>query len=156
MKIYNLTENSEWISTIAPWHHEEWGYLNPDRLLQDRIDKFHSHLGTKAIPTTLVAVEDGEVCGSASIVDSDMNTHPELGPWLASVYVKSSERGRGIGAKLVNKIVEFACTTEYKELYLFTPSSESFYRKLGWEKVADEEYSGSIVTIMKIAVSKIK
>ena len=51
------------------------------------------------IPTTLVAMAADEAFGSVSIVERDMSTHPDIGPWLAAVYAmpalrRSSESGR--------------------------------------------------------------
>jgi GNAT superfamily N-acetyltransferase len=44
--------------------------------------------------------------GSAAIIDSDMDTRPELTPWLASVFVAKEFRNQGVGSRLVEHVME--------------------------------------------------
>jgi N-acetylglutamate synthase-like GNAT family acetyltransferase len=148
--IINLKERPHFIPTLAAWHYVQWGYLNPGVSLETRIEKMQKYLGDEPIPSTYLWVDEDDLIGSAALVKSDMDTHPELTPWLASVYVKLEGRGSGVGAALVNHIVQKAREQNLKELFLFTPDREIFYAKLGWHTFAKEEYLGSEVTLMKI------
>src|SRR6478735_6719221 len=97
MEIVNLCEARQHIPTIARWHFDEWGYLNPGKTLEYRIERMQRYLSADAIPSMLIAIENGEVLGTAALVESDMDSHPELTPWLASVYIREDQRGRGLG-----------------------------------------------------------
>ena len=102
------------------------------------------------VPTTFLAI-DGELLGSAAIVANDMETRPELSPWLASVYVAAQHRNNGIGSKLVNHVVEQAKLNDINKLYLMTPDKKYFYQALGWKHIDEERYHGFNVTIMEIS-----
>jgi N-acetylglutamate synthase-like GNAT family acetyltransferase len=150
LKIINLRSAPEHIPTIAEWHHAEWGYLNPGGTVGTRIEKMQRYLRGEAMPSMYICVEGDRVLGTAALVESDMDSHPELSPWLASVYVHADYRKRGIGALLVNKVVTVANTLGYSPLYLFTPDQEHFYKNLGWQFIAQESYRGGQATLMKI------
>lgn len=152
MKIVDLKNHPEHLATIAHWHHQQWGYLNPNQTLEMRMDEMRAHLLEPLVPTTFVAF-DQTLLGSAAIVVDDMDTHPELTPWLASVYVAPEFRRRGIGSKLVRHMMEQARQHGYAELYLFSPDRARFYAALGWQVLSQELYRGYPVTVMNIPLS---
>ena len=145
----NLNGVAECLPTLAQWHHQQWSYLNPGQSLQVRINRMAKCLGEALIPSTVVALQKGKPLGSASIVASDMDSHPELTPWLASVYVAPEFRGQGLGSALVKDIMQSAKLDGVKTLYLFTPDQQVFYQRLGWETYSEESYRGVSVTIMQ-------
>lgn len=153
MDIIDLADEPLHIPTLAKWHHDEWGYLNPNGSIEQRIEKMERYLSSGLIPSTFIAKEGVTVLGSAAIIENDMDTHPELSPWLASVFVAPEHRGNGIGSKLVNYILERAHLEQLGTLYLFTPTKEQFYSRLGWSTNRKEKYRGVSVTIMDIELN---
>jgi len=151
MKIFNLIDRPQFLEKICRWHHEEWGYLNPGRTLEARIENTAESLNGEMIPATYIAENDnGEVVGSASIVSCDMPERPELFPWLASVYVESSCRKQGVGRIVVQKVMSHARENGIKTMYLYTPDREHFYQFMGWQTIEKMQYHGADVTLMKI------
>ncbi|MFO1388524.1 GNAT family N-acetyltransferase [Cellvibrio sp.] len=150
MDIINLREAPQHIPVIARWHFDEWGYLNPGKTLEYRIERMQRYLSDTPIPSMLIAVEGDEVLGTAALVESDMDSHPELTPWLASVYIREDQRGRGLGKKLVKALMDFAGQQHLPRLYLFTPDQAPFYAKLGWQTLVEETYRDTPVTIMRL------
>lgn len=149
MNISNLKQHPENLPKLAEWHHEEWAYLNPGQSYDERVYKMQAYLNDDFVPSTWLAEENGVLLGSAAIIESDMETHPALTPWMASVFVKAEYRRKGIGSALVKHVVASAKQAGYETLYLFTPDQQSLYQKLGWKKLHDEIYRGCEVTIMK-------
>jgi GNAT superfamily N-acetyltransferase len=150
MLILNLKDKPEHLLPLAQWHHAEWSYLNPLRSFDQRVQEMQEDLEGKVIPTTFVAEDAGELLGSACILADDMSSHPELTPWLASVYVNEIHRGKGIGSTLVKRVMEHAQENGVKRLYLYTPDQEQMYARLGWQLYSREPYNGTPVTIMAI------
>jgi N-acetylglutamate synthase-like GNAT family acetyltransferase len=150
MLILNLKDKPEHLLPLAQWHHAEWSYLNPLRSFDQRVQEMQEDLEGKVIPTTFVAEDDGELLGSACILADDMSSHPELTPWLASVYVNEIHRGKGIGSTLVKRVMQHAQENGVKRLYLYTPDQEQMYARLGWQLYSREPYNGTPVTIMSI------
>jgi len=154
MQIIDLNDAPQHIPQLAEWHHRQWSYLNPRGTIERRIEKLRTHLCAAPIPSTYIALADdaanSELLGSASLVAQDMDTHSELTPWLASVFVNPSQRRQGIGAMLVKRIMSAAQAAGVTTLSLFTPDQEHFYRQLGWSTIATELYRGAEVTIMQV------
>jgi GNAT superfamily N-acetyltransferase len=150
MLILNLKDKPEHLLPLAQWHHAEWSYLNPLRSFDQRVQEMQEDLEGKVIPTTFVAEDAGELLGSACILADDMSSHPELTPWLASVYVNEIHRGKGIGSTLVKRVMQHAQENGVKRLYLYTPDQEQMYARLGWQLYSREPYNGTPVTIMSI------
>jgi predicted N-acetyltransferase YhbS len=150
MRIDYLANHPELIPTIAEWHTREWGDVPPLATVADRIEKFRGHLNRDRIPLTLVAVDDDELLGSASLVEEDLPGRDDLMPWLASVYVAPEHRRRGVGSKLVRQIVAKASELNVRELYLFTWSQERLYENLGWRVLERTVLADRQVVIMGI------
>lgn len=154
MHVEYLADHAAVIPTLARWHHEEWSYLNPGRPLEDRISQLQAQTRPKQVPTAFVALSEGTLVGSASLVGHDMDTRMELTPWLASVYVAPEHRRHGYGSALVRRVVEEAETLGIKTLYLFTPDRETFYSRMGWQVLDRTDYRGHSIVIMSIKPSR--
>lgn len=150
MRIEFLADHPELLSTLAEWHHAEWGFLHPGSNLGDRAEMIRTELQRGTLPFALVAIEDDQLVGSASVVHHDMDRHLEWTPWLASVFVHAAHRRRGVGSALVQRAVAEARSLGHYELYLFTFDQARFYARLGWRELLREEYRGVNVTIMTI------
>jgi GNAT superfamily N-acetyltransferase len=150
MRIDNIADHPDIVETVARWQWDEWGHLDPADSLAARIAGIGAPPDPARIPTTYVALDGDDVLGSASLVADDMPTHPELTPWLASVYVAPAARGRGVASALVRRVVQEAATTGAARLYLYTENARGLYEKLGWRVVATDHFEGSPVTIMAI------
>lgn len=151
MQIDFLVNQPQFLQPLAIWHHAMWGALNPQATLAGRIERLQQHIGTPAIPTTVVAFADDTVYGSASLVKNDLTTHPDLTPFLASVYVGEAFRRRGIASALVERVMMEARTLGVAKLYLITPDQQRLYGRLGWVEEQVVPYRGEDVTLMSVA-----
>ena len=162
MQIDSLADHPDAIPMLARWHHEQWKHLSPGSSIEQRIVRLQAHLGKKPIPTTFVALSSlgertADIVGSASLIAHDMDTHPELTPWLASVFVAPQHRGRGIGTALIRRVIHKAGALGATQLYLFTtPDKKGFYARLGWSSIERTLYRGyqQIVMVLQIDSSK--
>ena len=150
MSILDLSQEPQHIPTLASWHHREWFHLNPGSTLETRIDKMQAYLTTELVPSTFIYKHDQQLAGSAAMVACDMDTHPEMTPWLASVFVAPHWRRQGIGSQLVRHVMWQASQAGIPTLYLFTPDQASFYQKLGWSMLAEEVYRDCKVSLMQV------
>jgi N-acetylglutamate synthase-like GNAT family acetyltransferase len=148
MTIEYLADHPEALATIAEWQHAEWGNLRLNDTVEKRAARLRNYSNRDRIPLTVVALEEGNVLGSASLVEHDMETRLELTPWLAGVFVGEQYRRRGIGAKLVRRIMAEAGKLKVPLLYLYTVHSERFYTALGWTLMERTSYLNHEVVIM--------
>jgi N-acetylglutamate synthase-like GNAT family acetyltransferase len=148
MRIEYLSDHPQALAKLAEWQHAEWGNLRPGDTLEKRMVRLAGMSKRDAIPLTVVALEDNEILGSASLIEHDMETRMELAPWLAGVFVGEPYRRRGIGAELVRRIMEEARRLKVPLLYLYTVQSEKFYAALGWDLQERTSYREQPVVIM--------
>ncbi|MFL6610379.1 MAG: GNAT family N-acetyltransferase [Pseudomonas sp.] len=81
----------------------------------------------------LIALEHDQLLGGASLANDDLPERPDLGPWLACVFVHPDARRRGLAARLIEGICNHGKETGFATLYLHTHSERDYYAKLGWE-----------------------
>jgi GNAT superfamily N-acetyltransferase len=149
MNIEYLANHKEVIPTLAQWFYEEWAYLHPDRTLADVEQLLEERAQTNKIPVGLVAFDGHELLGTVCLKVHYMDTRLDLTPWLAGLYVSVPRRRQGIGAALVAAIEKTAHDFGVARLYLYTPESENFYSRLGWNVKKRVEYHGYPVALMQ-------
>jgi predicted N-acetyltransferase YhbS len=148
-----LANHPEWIRVLARWHFDEWKHLFPEWTIETVEEELSGHLDSIRIPATLVAVENSEPIGSASLIEKDLPGWEHLTPWLASLYVRPDRRRRGIGRMLVRQAVAEARRLGVGILYLFTPGQRDFYLDLGWNVVSEAVCEGESVTVMSFRLT---
>lgn len=143
-----LADAPELIPLVAEWQDSQWGMLPGSRTLAERKVRLQEHLQRGAIPTTFVAWVDGQPVGSAGLIANDMEPLPEWIPWLASVFVLSDQRRKGIGTLLIERVAEEALALGYPRLYLYTQDQMQLYQSLGWQISHVRFYRGHDMTVM--------
>jgi GNAT superfamily N-acetyltransferase len=152
MHIDYLCDHPELIEELATLNFEEWGKYRPEDTLEARTQRMRAACGKGAIPSVVVALEGSRLLGGALLIENDLKLRPNLTPWLAGVYVKAEERGRGVASQLVNRVVAEAAALGVKELYLYTDAAQSLYARLGWEVIEEMVYEELPVTVMKYTI----
>ncbi|MBX3707728.1 MAG: GNAT family N-acetyltransferase [Pseudomonadales bacterium] len=141
------------IPTIAKWHWDEWGHADPEGSLAAWTTALATRANVDSIPTGFVALNGtDEPIGSVYLVHADMSTRPELGPWIAGLYVIPGCRGRGLGSALMEHGTEACVQLGYKDLYLHTSTAATLYSRLGWRKLFRAHYERELVDVMHYAV----
>ena len=148
VRIGYLIDYPDLVDELAGLHFAEWSYLRPDETLAERNHRLRLCCGRSGVPTVLVAVAHGRICGSAMLVAHDMETRPELSPWLAGVYVVPAWRRKGLGAALIQRAVDAATAAGVKTLYLYTPGTEALYARLGCAVIERCKFRGVEVSLM--------
>jgi N-acetylglutamate synthase-like GNAT family acetyltransferase len=135
---------------LAQAHVDAFGALLPDWTVEQALDELKTHDRRRAIPTTLIAVEEDDWLGSVSLLQNDHDDIRQYSPWLASLYVKPEARCRGAGRALVTRCVQEAAALGIERLYLYCTDAVDYYRGLGW-RVQDQLQLGPLfVTVMAI------
>ncbi len=152
VRIAALADASEHIQALACAHVQAFGGLLPDWSRSDAAAELRAHTGDADLPMTWVALEGDDWVGSVSLLQEDHPQIPQYSPWLATLYVRPSQRGRGVGARLVAHCVATAAQLQLPWLYLYCePGRVGFYRRLGWQWHADLPLGPLQVVVMRVA-----
>ena len=96
----------------------------------------------KSYAIKVVAEENGQILGRARLYIMFNDLHKDPFGFLEDVFVEEKSRGKGIGTKLVNKVIDEAkkqncykliCTSRYEK-----PEVHSLYEKLGFKDYGKE------------------
>jgi GNAT superfamily N-acetyltransferase len=147
-----LADYLEHIETLARWHCDEDGRAGDAEWLEFWRSQLQWECGRERIPIAFVALHEDAPIGHVALVEHNMDSHPELSPWLAGTLVHQSSRGASVGAELVRHAVECAAVLGLSRLYLYTERARGFYEKLGWSHLWDEEYEGEQVAVMALDI----
>ncbi len=130
MRIEYLADHTDFIPTLARWSYDEWSYIHPERTLADVEQLMQARSNKEQIPLCLVAIDNGKVIGMIALKISDLESRPNLSPWLAGLYVQRNHRNKGVGTNLVLAIIKEAARLNVDKLFLYTPDAEGFYSHL--------------------------
>ena len=164
---------SEFLEQLALLSWKEWReiYEQRDQTLEHCRKNYQERMNTDRLPLTLIALTtedsarrrtqharrvrspEGTLLGMVSLKFHDMDTRPDLDPWLGGLLVLPEWRNRGIGTMLTQRATEEARRLNISRLYLWTPSAERLYAKLGWQVVERTQYFGKDAVVMAISLS---
>ncbi|WP_313055500.1 GNAT family N-acetyltransferase [Pseudomonas lopnurensis] len=148
MEIVPVADKREFIAELAELHHAEWKHLNPSLTLDGRAEAIANAAGREGIPSIFIAISGNQLVGSAALVKNDMDSKPDLSPWLAAVYVKEGFRHQGIATELIIRCEYEAVRSNTSTWYLYTEFASKLYEKLGWRHMERCEYKGVTVDVM--------
>lgn len=142
------------------WHHQEW-LKTRDHLSnsddQEGYKKRHAvlkaHLGQDSIPSTLIALIDGQPIGSASVIYYQFSRNQFKSPWLTNVFVEENYRRQGIGRHLVEHACDLAKHAGVNRLQLYTHDKAEYYANLSWKIVRTGQVQRRPVAILEKSLS---
>lgn len=137
MEIIKLEEsNNLFFDKICDWYYNWLGIKNNESIEEIKCTFEHSLCKNK-LPQTFVALIDGEPAGMYQLsISDDLNSRPDLYPWLINVYVDEKFRGRNVARELMNTVKENAKKLGLTELYLYTKHI-GLYEKFGWKFIEE-------------------
>ena len=156
MEIAYLADHLDFAPTLAQWHYQQWKWMPENDSVARVLDSLIEAANRRRIPSVFVALENGELRGSATLAHDDMETRRDLTPWMVDVFVAPEFRRRGIASALVRRVVDEARALDVSELYLFTtgPWREKLYAALGWSVIDRPVYLEIERVLMSIRLSR--
>ncbi len=98
---------------------------------------------------TFVLFDGDRPVGTAGLMRSDLESRPDLTPWLGGLFVEPAFRGRGHATALVGRVEDFARVASVRILWLYTLHAEGLYLRLGWQHAGVEQEEGHDVILMR-------
>lgn len=117
--------------TFAGWIHRKFHYEYASQPLADWQREFADGQGNGDWQC-LIALEGDQLLGGAALARADLAHRPDLGPWLACVFVDPDARGQGLAERLIEGICAEAKAKGVARMYLHTQDKHDYYAKRGW------------------------
>ncbi len=134
--------------TISQWYYREWKI--PVEQTIRRLEE-HNH---EDIIFQLIVKRDNKLIATGGLYNQVgiQLVYPkfrEIKPWIALLYTEPSHRNQGIGSSLLKQIEQKSFSMGYSQIYLFTLTAESLYRRQEWREVERLIVKGNDTVIMK-------
>jgi hypothetical protein len=93
-----LADYADALTTVADWYFGEWGYFGQGHTLEQIKERLKTALNRSKIPFVLVAIDQGQIVGSAELKYGKMeDVFPETEPWLEARRAGQKSWCAGIG-----------------------------------------------------------
>jgi predicted N-acetyltransferase YhbS len=129
VSIDHLCRTPEHIERVASWIHGAF-WTRSGKGVETVIDLLRLADNPGRIPLSFLAFAGNDPAGTVQLIACDSRARPDLTPWLAALYVDPPHREKGIGGRLVRRLVLEASRLGCAEMFLETDIPE-FYARLG-------------------------
>lgn len=130
IEIRSVRENPELLQASIDYLSTVWGI---DRRIYD--DCITNSLTTDSpLPRWYLMMKGDKIIGSYGLITNDFISRQDLYPWFCALYIDKEERGRALGAELLEHGVKEAAALGFKNLYLATDHI-GYYEKYGWSHI---------------------
>jgi GNAT superfamily N-acetyltransferase len=135
MKVDYLCNQPEYVNEISGWVYKEFVKKLKGHMSIEEVNKCFNETNIDTFPITFIAIKNGRCLGVVSIFENDLKTQNGLKPWLATLYVKTKSRNKGIAKILIDAVIEKTKEMGYSTLYLRTEHKSEYYKKRNWKFV---------------------
>lgn len=132
IKIIGIRDNPGYLERGIDYFATKWGIDR--RIYTDCIS--NSITTNSPLPRWYLMLRGDKIIGSYGIITNDFISRQDLFPWLCALYIEENERGKQLGAKLLEDGRIVAAKLGYKKLYLST-DHDGYYEKYGWKHIAN-------------------
>jgi GNAT superfamily N-acetyltransferase len=144
-----LADTPESVEPLARAFFAEWPDAPAHRTLDSVVARFEECRRRDGLPLALVALEDRRPIGTVALRADSISTRPELGPWLAALWVAPERRGFGLGTRLVRAAEAQARRLGIPTVHAGTGTSVSLFERLGWRVEERIPYHGGRLAILR-------
>lgn len=132
IQIRGIRENPEYLERGIDYFALNWSIDR--RIYKDCIS--NSITTNSPLPRWYLMLKGDEIIGSYGLITNDFISRQDLFPWFCALYIEENERGKQLGAKLLEHGRIEAANLGYEKLYLCT-SHNGYYEKYSWKHIAD-------------------
>ena len=147
-----LVDRKEAIPLLAEWFERRWperygpgGRGNAGRDLTNSCNR-------DQLPITFVAILDGEVSGTVTLMSRAIVSHQHLSPWLAMLLVPDAFQRKGVELYLVFAVEELASRLGIEAVFASAGTESPLLIRRSWKIVEEPAESGTDLFIYKRAL----
>lgn len=134
LNFVTTTERPDLVETTGRWRWEAF-FVDSELSLEKMLAiEAECASADQPIPRVFVLLKEGIAIGMVALCFDDLEGRPEVNPWLAGLYIESSQRDHGYALLLIEHVEQRARENGVKQLSLYTSEAVGLYRKAGWEE----------------------
>lgn len=147
--IAELDNQSPHMPIVARWLNEEWGKSQGYDLSDTSV--WCNQLACATNETIIIAMSNGRLVGTVSVVECDLEGREDLRPWLSNLFVPSQDRRKRVGQALIESACNWAWQRRFVNLYLYVRQGRltAYYSELGWLRMGAFDLDGVTFELMQ-------
>jgi predicted N-acetyltransferase YhbS len=122
--IQKLIDAPHLANECSQWLFEEWGHRKKSTLSEAQ-ERFRSRLTRDGPPIAFVATDGQQAVGIISLIEKE-DESDEFGPWIASLFVPETFRGRGIARSLLEVAENHSVRLQISSVWLSASTPEMY------------------------------
>jgi GNAT superfamily N-acetyltransferase len=135
MQISTLRQRPGFATAIAARCWAEW-WSDSDTSLADYRRGIEACALSEVLPGCFVAHAGDDYVGSILLIANDLDSRPNLTPWLAALWVEPNHRRQGVAARLMAAACVHTARLRYPMAYLCaTPEKTRYYLNRGFHVI---------------------
>jgi GNAT superfamily N-acetyltransferase len=146
--VTSTSERPDLVPLVARWLWDAF-WSESGKSSDDLLEAVRKSVTARPMPRTFILLANGEPVGTASLVAHDLDERPDLGPWLAGMFVVPHARGQGYAARLIAAVEAEACAASISTLWLYTNTAEHIYVRAGWQTAGTIQHNGKPFVLMR-------
>lgn len=148
-KLTTTTYLDEMTAILYHWWGKNEGWS------KNKLSQYLSHsLNSDKLPITFVAMQDKMMVGFCQLSYQDLDTRPDLYPWICNLYVIEKYRHQNVAKSLLAYVEKEAKQLGFQKLYLYT-TLDDFYEKLGYQLYSYENTYIPSMAMQKIYIKEL-
>lgn len=96
-------------------------------------------------PFTFLLLKHDVIIGFYQLIEQEFITRKDLSPWIAPLFIDESERGKALGAVLLEHARKIAGQLGYAKVYLATDHI-LYYEKYGFKEIGLDNFEWGLPT----------
>lgn len=129
MDIISVRESPGYRAAAIRYFQNAWASEDSLMLYDDAITR---SIGARnPLPQWYLLLQQDEIIGCVGLISNDFISRGELYPWLCALFIDEQHRRLGLGARLVQHVVQQARTLGFDSLHLCT-DLEGYYERFGF------------------------
>jgi len=127
VEIIAVRENQDYLLRAIDYYSSKWSVSR--NVYQDCIT--NSLTTESPLPRWYLMLRNNKIIGSYGLIVNDFISRQDLWPWICAVYIEENERGKALGARLLEHGRHEAAMLGFSTVYLSTDHI-GYYEKYGW------------------------
>lgn len=134
MRIISIRQEPSYKEIATKYIHSKWGNETNYQLYEDSI---FSCVNTKEpVPYWHLLEDNEQIIGCVGLIEHDFISRTVLAPWICSLYVEKTHRGKVLGSLMIEQVKKDASKEGFEKVYLCT-NLDGFYEKYGFRHIGE-------------------
>jgi GNAT superfamily N-acetyltransferase len=135
IQIEYLSDQPLHIAEVSRLWYAEWGNKADPMGEEQQLNSVMAKANRGSVPFILIAIIANTLADTAPVFAKDLDSRPDLTPWLAAVVTKAAFRIQRVAEQLIGTAASECHRLGYERIYLRTEVADNYFAHRGWSRI---------------------